>query len=77
MGGVLRRHCLNPVVARLAMFLARGPLANRASFIVLARAITSSEILLLEYIHSNFNTLPSSSYPADVVLRVKFFFQFG
>ena len=55
MGGVLRRHCLNPVVARLAMFLARGPLANRASFIVLARAITSSGILMIEHIHSNFD----------------------
>ena len=43
MGGVLRRHCLNPVVARLAMFLAKGPLAKRASFIVVAKAITSSE----------------------------------
>ena len=38
----MRRHCLKPVEARLAMFLARGPLANLASFIVWDKADMTS-----------------------------------
>ena len=38
----MRRHCLKPVEARLAMFLARGPFANLASFIVWDKADMTS-----------------------------------